>query len=89
MSILDRRRQVLGRGNPHALSVQEQRNRQQTEHAHDHAEDAKHKCRTVVDNPVCYEERPCERNDRADDCGHDEAVTVHGLVRVDDLGMCC
>jgi hypothetical protein len=85
-TILDRRRQILSRRNPHALSEQEQRNRQQTEHAHDHAKDAKHKSRAIVNDPVCDEERPCEGNDRANDGRHDEAVAVHRLVGVDDLG---
>jgi hypothetical protein len=84
-TILDRRRQILSRRNPHALSEQEQRNRQQTEHAHDHTEDAKHKSRPVVNDPVSDEERPGERNDRAHDGRHHEAVAVHGLVGVDDL----
>ena len=86
-TISDRRRQILGRSNPHALAVQPQRNGQQTEHAHDHAEDAEYKRRAVVDDPFRYEECPGKGDDGADDGRHDEAVAVHGLVGVDDLGV--
>jgi hypothetical protein len=84
--ILNRRRQILGRSNPHPLAVQPQRNREQTKDPHDHAKDAKGECRTGGNNPVGHEECPREGDDGADDGRHDEAVAVHGLVGVDDLG---